>query len=174
MRSVSVTGNTSGGEGYAVYLADSDYDGHSYFAGLMRMSGNMQIHDNVGGDLYLGKQVPVIFDEEGLTEAAKIDLVMHSGLLTQWIWGNYDYEGSDLSYTVTYGDRSVREPMYEEAAPEETIDPTEEVTDPTEQTQPEEKKENILIYAGLGAFIAVIAAAAVIVVLVNKKKAAAK
>ena len=175
MHAVTVTGNTSGGEGYAVYLADSDFDGHSYFAGNMQMSGQMKIVDNHGGDLYLGKKVPVIFAGEGLTEGAKIHLKMHSGLLTQWVWGSYNYEGSDGDYIITCGDRSVKEPMHADA--EEVTEPSEIPTgEPTETPTGEQElpKGTGVLIVGIVAVAAAIAVAAVIIILSAKKKQAAK
>jgi len=177
MHNVTATGNTSGGEGHAVYLADSEYDGHSYIAGLMEMSGSIKIHDNPGGDLYLGKQTNLTITELGIAEDTKINVTLYSGLLTQLVWGAYDYEGGDLVYTITHGNRSIVDPEIPQVKPDETepVEGTED-TQPQQNTEPAEKKENTLIYAGLGAFIAVIAAAAAIVILLNvkKKKAAAK
>ena len=175
------TGNTSGGEGYAVYLADSDFDGHSFFNGKFRMSGDLQIVDNQGGDLYLGKKVPVIFSGDGLGQNAKIHVNMHAGLLTQWVWGSYNYEGGNCDYIITYGDRSVTDPEYadpNEEMPQQTPseEPTESV-DPTEaptEGEQEQPKGNTGLIVGIGAVVAVIAAAAVIIVLAAKKKKGAK
>ena len=171
MHAVTATGNTSGGEGYAIYLADSDYDGHSYFAGVMKMSGDMQIVDNHGGDLYLGKQVPVILDGEGLGQNAKIHVNLHSGLLTQWVWGTYNYEGGNCDYIITYGERSVNEPEY--AAPETEnpeTEPSEEATETPTEGEQEAPKSNIGLIAGIGAVVAVVAAAAIVIVLAATKK----
>ena len=174
MGNVTVTGNTSGGEGYAVYLADSDYDGHSYFAGVMKMSGDMKIVDNKGGDLYLGEKVPVIIDGEGLGENAKIHVTMHSGLLTQWVWGSYNYEGGDCDYIITCGERSVKEPeQVPEEVPEMPTDEQEPSETPTEDQQGA-PKGNVGLIAGIAAVVVVIAAAAVTIVGVSKKKKAAK
>lgn len=175
MHSVTATGNQSGGEGYAVYLADSDYDGHSYFAGVMKMSGDMQIVDNKGGDLYLGEKVPVIIDGEGLGQNTKIHVNLHSGLLTQWVWGSYNYEGGNCDYIITYGERSVTEPEYAEKVPEIPVeDPSGEPTETPTEGEQEQPKGNTGLFVGIGAVVAVIAAAAVIIVLAAKKKKVAK
>ena len=172
MANVTVTGNTSGGQGYAVWLDSSDYDGHSYYAGVMKMSGNMQVADNQGGDLYLGEKVSVILSELG--EETKIHVNMHSGLLTRWVWGTYDYEGGDGDYIITCGERSVTEPEYKEPepeAPEEPVQPPCEMPTEGEKTGPE---GNTGLYIGIAATVAVIAAAAVAIVLAAKKKKSAK
>ena len=160
MHDVEVTGNESGGEGFAVYLDDSDYDGHSYVAGLMKMSGSMKIFDNQGGDLYLGKETAIIIGEDGLAQDTRIELVMHSGLLTDWVWGAYDYEGGDLEYTITAGDRSLTEP---------------EQKDPPAKTGEEKDGKaasaDALLYVGIGA-IAVAVLAAILLVL--KKRSGRK
>ena len=177
MHAVTATGNVSGGEGYAVYLADSGYDGHSYLNGLIRMSGDMKIHDNSGGDLYLGEKVSVICADEGLAENTKIHVNLHSGLLTQRIWGSYNYEGGNCDYIITYGDRSMTEPEYAEPAPETPEDPSGEATEPFEtptEGEQEQPKGNTGLIVGIGAVVAVIAAAAVIIVLAAKKKKGAK
>ena len=53
LENVTVTGNTSGGEGFAIYLTSSEFDGHSYQTGHKRIAGEMVVKDNQGGDLYL-------------------------------------------------------------------------------------------------------------------------
>ena len=57
---VTVTGNTSKNNGYALYLSDSEYDGQTYIKGLMKMGGNMIVKDNEGGDLYLPTWQPAM------------------------------------------------------------------------------------------------------------------
>ena len=173
MESVTATGNKSGGEGYAVYLDDSDYDGFSYINGLMEMCGNMQIHDNPGGDLYLGKQTCLSITDKGISEDAKVNVTLHSGLLTQLVWGEYNYEGGDLNYTITYGNRSIVDPEIPTAEPEAPVeDPGQSgdsVEDPT-QGEKNEPKGKTGLYVGIGAVVAVIAAAAVIIVAAASKK----
>ncbi len=159
MRSIKATGNTSGGEGFAVYLADSEFDGVSFFYGLMKISGDMQVYDNKGGDMYLGNQTPMVIDDEGLGKDAKIQLTLHSGYVTQWVWGNYNYEGGDQNYTITYGDRSVTDP---EIIP---------ATDASADTDSGSDAGNTVLYIGVGVFA--VAVAAVVVLLILKKKKAA-
>ena len=82
---------------------------------------------------------------------------MHSGLLTDWVWGTYNYEGGDLKYTITYGDRSVTEPQQKEP-PVETKGQTATATD------------NVVLYVAVGGFAVLILAA--VLVILGKKKAA--
>jgi len=161
LHSVEATGNQSGGAGFAVYIGDSDYDGHSYVAGLHKMSGSMRILDNQNGDLYLGKETAVVIPEEGLSQDAEIRLTMHSGLLTDWVWGSYNYEGGDLQYTITYGDRSMTDP--EQKAPPAAAEA---------QDGADTAGNNWILYVAVGG-IAVLLLAAVLVVL-GKKKAGKK
>ena len=169
---LTVTGNTSGGEGYALWLDDSDFDGASYFAGLMRFSGNIRVLDNKGGDMYLGEKTPIIIGEKGLGQDTEIRLTMHSGLLTDWVWGAYNYEGGDQVYTITYGDRSLTDP--EVAAPEEeATEPSQDTqaTEATETTEPQSQDDNSALYMGIGGIAAVVVLAAVVLVVVKKKSA---
>ena len=173
MHSVTATGNTSGGEGFAVYLDDSEYDGHSYMAALIQISGDMKIYDNPGGDLYLGEMTPMLIGGELLGEETKMVVTLHSGLLTQLVWGAYNYEGSDQLYTITYGDRSFTDPEIVTDTNEPVEDTTEpggeNVEDPTEG-QKNEPKGKAGLYIGIGAVVAVIAAAAAIIVAAASKK----
>lgn len=160
---LKVTNNESGGAGYAVYLDDSDYDGHSYVAGLMKFTGNVKIHDNRGGDLYLGEKTSIVIGEDGLGQDTLIHLVMHSGLLTDWVFGAYDYEGGDLQYTVTYGDRSLTDPEQKEPPADEN----------RKEDQTEAGSTDVLLYVGIGAVVVVLLAA-ILLVLKKRKSAAAE
>ena len=121
-------------------------------------------------DLYIGARTAIGVAAEGFGADTLIKVQLESGVLTNTLMGEYDYEGGNLIYTVTPGSRSLTEP--ETPAPaEETVDPT-EGTEGTNAAEP--KAENVALYAGVGAFAVVIAAAAVIVILVSKKKKAGK
>ena len=159
LRNVTVTGNISGGEGFAAYLADGEYDGESFFYGLMTISGDMKVYDNQGGDMYLGNQTPMVIAQEGLGKDTKIQLTLHSGYVTQWVWGNYNYEGGDRNYTITYGDRSVTDP---EEIP---------ATDASVDSGSDSGAGNTVLYIAVGAF-AVAVIAVVVLLLLKKKKAA--
>ena len=165
LHNVEITGNRSGGEGHAVYMNDANYDGHSYFSSHNKMSGNTVIKDNEGGDLWMGPDVVFVITAEGLGEKAHIQVTLDSGVVTQRVWGAYHYEGGNQVYTITYGDRSVTDPEIDESllAPEQTT-----------QTQSNEKKAtgDILLYAGIGVFVALIIVVAVLVL--KKKKTAEK
>ena len=170
LQDVTVSNNSSGGEGFAVYLAESDYDGHSFIAGLMKFSGHVRICDNRGGDLYLGKQTPVVISDFG--EDSLIHVTLYSGLLTQWVRGSYHYEGGDLVYTITSGNRSIVDPeipVQNEEPVEEPTQGSEPVETPTQGEQ-KEPKGNAGLFIGIGAVIAVIAAATVIIVAAASKK----
>ena len=157
MIDATVTGNASGGEGYAVYITAAEYDGHSYSTGHKKFGGNIIIKDNQGGDLYLSEGSTVAIVNGPLGEKSYMEVTLHSGVLTNSLFGVYDYEGGDLVYTVTAGDRSLTEP--------------EDVDWGTEDSDQQTKKAatgDIWLYAGIGIVaLAVIAA----VVLVIKKKA---
>ena len=174
MHSVTATGNKSGGEGYAVYLDDSDYDGHSYMAAVIRISGNMKIHDNPGGDLYLGEKTGMLIGDELLGEDTKMVVTLHSGLLTQLVWGAYNYEGGNQQYTITYGDRSMTDPEIPTETDEPVEDPTQQggqnVEGPTDGQQKNEPKGKTGLIVGIAAVAAVIVAAAVILVAAASKK----
>ena len=164
LHNTSVTGNTSGGEGYAVYMNDAEYDGHSYMASRNRITGNVVIKDNEGGNLWMGPDVVIVIGADGLGEKTHIELVMDSGVLTNRLFGAYHYEGGNQVYTVTYGDRSMTEPEYDASlVPEREQTPT----DSKEQA----KKTDTLLYVGIGVIAALILAVGIVLVL-KKKKAA--
>jgi len=101
---------------------------------------------------------------EGFGKNTKIQVQLHSGVLTNTILGQYNYEGGDLVYTITYGDRSLTDPEY--VAPAEGID-----TEQTTQTETEDGG-NTLLYVAVGA-VALLVLAAVVLILYKKKKAPA-
>lgn len=148
--------NTSGGEGYAVYLTPAEYDGHSYFSGYKSITGNTVIEDNDGGDLYLAEGIAVAIGGATLGDDALISLTLSDGVLTQRVVGVYHYEGEGLSYVLTAGDRSITEPM------------AEEIEQAAEEQ--EESGTDSLLYVLVGLF-AVIVVAVVAVLLAKKKKA---
>ena len=161
LHDTEITGNTSGGEGYAVYMNDAEYDGHSYFASRNKMSGNVIVKDNEGGDLYMGKDVVITITADGLGDKTHIEVALDSGVLTNRLFGAYHYEGGAQVYTVTYGDRSVTDPEYDASL--------------VPGADAEEEKEgagDVILYAGIGVFV--IAIAAVAAVLIAKKKKAGK
>jgi len=79
------------------------------------------------------------------------------------VMGAYNYEGGNLVYTLTYGDRSVTDPEY---------DP--DMVAQAKAGEPAGEKasaQDILLYVGIGA-IGLAAVAAAALVLLKKKKAA--
>ena len=159
LHNTKITGNSSGGEGYAVYMNDANYDGHSYFANANKLSGNVIVKDNQGGDLYMGPDVFFAITAEGLGEDTHMEVTLDSGVLTQRILGAYHYEGGNRVYTVTYGTTSMTDPECD----------TTLAGDWDEQTQQQKTNNDIWLYVGIGAFVLVIAAVAA-VLLIKKKK----
>lgn len=160
LNGVTVTGNTSTMSGYAVYLAESKYDGHSYFTGVNTWGGDVIVKDNKGGDLYMGEMTTASVLENGLGEKTEIHVTLASGVLTNKLYGTYHYEGGNQVYTVTYGDRSLTEPEYDE-----TLKASAEA-----QTG---KDGDVLLYAGVGVFVLAVAAVAAVLILKKKKKTTA-
>ncbi len=149
---MTVTGNTAKQDGYAVYYNQNHYDGKSYVLGFHQMGGNVIVKDNQGGDMMLCEDVILSNIAEGYGQDTYIHVTLSDGVLTNRLLGEYNYEGGDLDYTVTYGSRSYTEPE---------VDPAWE-----EQTEPD---TNVWLYVGLGAFVAVIAV--LVIILLKKKKA---
>lgn len=158
LENVTVTGNTSGGLGYAVYLMPTTFDGHSYHSGQAYMGGEMIVKDNDGGDLYLDEGTILAVTGETLGEKAHVNITLSSGVVCQRVQGVYDYVGGNLVYTLTAGDRSVTDP--EDFGP----NPPSEETSATEHTA----KNNTWLYVGIGVFA--LAAAAVVLLILKKKK----
>jgi len=165
MENLIITGNTSTNNGHAVFLADAEYDGHSYIRGTMKMGGDMLITDNSGGDLYLDRTTTLAVSSLGLGKNTKIGVTLDSGLLTQRVFGSYDYEGGDCVYTVTYGDRSLTDPEYD---PSMVVKAEAE----TDVAQPDKTQTaDTWLYVGIGIFaVAIIALVAWL--LMKKKKSA--
>lgn len=169
---LTVTGNTSENGGYAVYYGDSGFDGLSYIRGLHKIGGQMIVKDNKGGDLYLGEQTTLAIGEEGLIGDSEMHVKLDSGLLTQRIYGAYDYEGGNCEYVVTAGNKSQTNPEFDASMLSQTEEPIEAPTEtPTgEDEQNAGKKVSPVILIAGGAMAAVIAAVAIIIVAVSKKK----
>lgn len=168
MDGLTVTGNQSGGAGYAVYLEDSKYDGQSFVRGVLKMGGDMIVKDNPGGDMYLGDTGTISIPGGYLGENSYIHIQLYSGVLTQQVLGFYDYEGGDLDYIITAGSRSVTEP---EAIQTQDDEPTEEPTTPGDEIKPgEDSKLSGALIAGIGGIVLVIAAAVVLIAVLAKKK----
>ena len=173
MTNLTVTGNKCGENGYALYLADSEHDGQTYINGLFKMGGNMIVKDNEGGDLYLANKVTIGALKEGYGENTHMGVTLDAGLLTQRVMGEYNYEGGNLEYVLTYGSRSMTDPEYLEP----TVEETEPVTDGTQSTNATVSNENAstedntALYVGIGGIAAIIVLAAAVLVIVKKKKA---
>ena len=162
MEDVTVTGNVCGNNGHAVYLADSEFDGQTYINGLFKFGGDMIIKDNEGGDLFLDNKVTIGETNRAYGHKTHMNVTLDAGLLTQRVMGAYNYEGGNLVYTITCGDRSLTDPEF---------DPTmvPQKPDETQQTQQDTTdKQDIWLYVGVGALALVILA--VVVLLLKKKK----
>lgn len=156
VENLEATGNTA--SEHAVYLAASHYDGQSYFCGVMKFSGKIVVRDNKGGGVYVGEQTTLTLEGDSLADGSYMDVALHSGLLTQKVFGVYDYEGSDLNYVITVGQRSVTDP--------------EHLLKSGETAGEQGGDANVLLYVGVGVFTLAIAAVAVILVAMKKKKTA--
>ena len=92
---------------------------------------------------------------------------LHSGLLTQLLYGAYNYEGGNCKYVVTAGQRSMTEPEFDASMLEQET-PTEEPTQtPAGET---EQKAGPGIWIAGGAAAVLIGAAAVIIAAASRKK----
>lgn len=152
----SITGNKSENGGSALYVTSSNYDGHSYTSGYKYLAGKIQIQDNQGGDLYLCENAIVAITGESLTQGSQIQVRLQTGVLTQQLLGVYDYEGGDLVYTVTPGDRSITDP--------------EHYAESNDPAQTDQSSNNTVLYIAI-AGIAVLAAGAIALIAFKKKKA---
>jgi len=155
----TVTGNTSDGEGFAVYLTAAEYDGHSYSTGFKKLSGDVIVKDNPGGDMYIGEGTGVAVAGEAIGEKAHIEITLHSGVLSEHLFGVYGYEGGDLHYTVTAGDRSVTDP-----------EEYQNYRKPAEEAEGKAaENDQLLLYIGIA--VVILAAAGIALVIWKKKKA---
>ena len=163
MTDVTITGNVAANNGYAMYYADSEFDGRNYIRGLFKISGDMIIKDNQGGDMYLDNLVTVAVTDQGIGPKTHMEVTLDKGVLTNRLYGAYNYEGGDQAYTVTYGTRSLTEP---EVDPELTV---------LEHTAEDEKTQantgDIWLYVGIG--VIALAAIAGAVLMIGKKKKSA-
>lgn len=148
---MTVSGNTSKTDGYAVYFNENSYDGQSHTMTMHEIGGNVIVKDNIGGEVMLCKDVSLGTTTEGYGEDTYFNITLSDGLLTNRVLGQYNYEGGDLNYTVTYGTRSYDEP---------------EVDTNTTKTN----NGNVWLYAGVGVLAAAVIVVVVLVV-VKKKKA---
>lgn len=170
---LTVTGNTSGGEGYGFYLAASEYDGESYVKGVIKFAGVMTVKDNQGGDMYIGEQTAAAIAKEGLSEGTLMNIKLHSGLLTQTLYGAYNYEGGNGEYVVTAGDLSLTNPEYDPNWNEQ-FNPAEPEMEPTEAPTGTDTElpagVNPLIWIIAGCAAVAVAAIVIIIAAISKKK----
>lgn len=159
----TITGNKTS-DGCAVYVAPARYDGHSYMNAMIKLGGDLQLCDNEGTmqDLYLDEGVAAAVTAEGFGENTRIGVQLHSGVLTNSILGVYDYEGGDLIYTITYGDRSLTDSEY--------VEPTKPMGSENDTQQAAPAKTNTALYVGIG-IAGLLAIAAIVLVALKKEKA---
>ena len=137
----------------------------------MKMSGNMRICDNTGKfpGLYISSGTVMSIGAQGLGEDTLVNVYLEKGVLTKTLFGNYDYEGGNGVYTVTYGDRSATDFEVEEIA-EDLTEPSGTIADATNPNIPAEQQGgNGVIYIAIGAIVAALAAAIAIVLAVKIK-----
>ena len=150
---VTITGNTSKSNGYAMFLAEGAHDGQSFVQAVYEWGGDVIVKDNVGGEVYMGPVNTIATTAEGFGENTEFRITLDSGVLTNRLLGLYNYElGEDGIYTVTYGDRSLTEPEF------------------FAETGLAALGGDTALYVGVGAFVVVAAAAVVLILLLKKKK----
>ena len=105
-------------------------------------------------------------DGKGLAEGTKINVNLQSGLLTRTVIGAYDYEGGNLEYVITAGDRSVTDP---ELLPETETPVEEEI-----QQQESGNDNGLLIPVLVGCGVLVLILILILLLLRKKKRGNAK
>ena len=161
--------NNTSDEGGAVFLDNSEYDGHSYFVGMFKLLGDTVIRDNKGTHpgLYLSANTAVAIPAPGLGQKAEIDVYLESGKLTDLMIGRYDYSGGDGKYLVTYGDKSYTDPEGTPPASESAQEPIEPSGESVPQTPEQTAEASWLLWAAGAVVLAGILAA---VIVLTKKK----
>ena len=157
LKNVTATGNTAKANGYAVYLDEANYDGHTYYTGRKSMTGNMIIKDNQGGEMYMAKGTALAVTGSGFGSDAYVMLTLDSGMVSQRVFGVYNYEGGDQVYVLTAGNRSVTDMEIDDEA---------QVDKPVENSN--------WMYIGIIILATVILGALVVTAVVKSKKKAAQ
>ena len=162
-KDLTVTGNESDNGVGGVYIESGNYDGRSYISSIIKIGGKVLITDNKGtaSGMYIADGTLVNISGYGLTDGTKINVDLQSGLLTDTVIGSYDYEGADLQYVITAGDRSMTDPEKEAVAGE-----NEPVTDESEQTQQEKDFPWIVLVIAGGALLLML----ILLLLLRRKK----
>ena len=123
----------------------------------------MIVRDNQGGDMYLSEGAILAVTGEQLGEKTHVEVTIPSGLLADYVQGVYGYEGGDLHYIITAGDRSLTDPE-RVAEPEET--------QPQTQEQPGQTENQTWLYVGVGV-VGLLAIGGILLVILKKKKSPA-
>jgi len=155
-----VTGNKAL-DGAAVYFVKNNFDGESRQQGNYILSGDVIIKGNEGttSDMFIDEGTAIGTTAAGFGKNTEIYVQLAKGVLTNTILAAYDYEGGDLVYTVTYGDRSLTEPEYETPVTQET---------PEENAQ-QPANGNTWLYVLIGVFGLAVVAVLVLILLKKKK-----
>lgn len=168
MDSCTITGNKAKGAG-GVYIAPASHDGASYISSIIKLCGEMCIAENEGScsGMYIGEGTYANLTSAGLTGQTKMDVALAKGVLTNTLFGAYNYEGGNGNYVVTCGDRSITDP---EPVPQTPAPETPDATTPGDTTAPgaEAEGQGWILWAGIGAAVVVAAVAAVLVLLKKK------
>ena len=109
MKDITVTQNQAN-KGGGIYLEKAGYDGESYVSSVYKIGGKMLVTDNKDTDLYISEGTLVNTDAKGVLDGTKIGVTLETGTLTRTVIGAYDYEGGDLQYVITAGNRSITDP----------------------------------------------------------------
>jgi hypothetical protein len=167
MSDLTVTGNVCANDGHALVLADSEFDGQTYINGLFKMSGNMIVKDNEGGDVFMDNMTTIgTYLNKGYGPKTEMHITLDKGYLTQRVDGAYNYEGGELKYVLTYGDRSVTDPEYDANMVVKASD--------DENSQQKVETGDILLYVGIGVIALAAIGGAALLIMKKKKSAGAE
>ena len=67
----------------------------------------MPVTQNQGSDVYVAEGAFVNMPAQGLGDNAKVGVTLASGTLTKTVFGSYNFEGKDNTFTLTKGDASL-------------------------------------------------------------------
>ena len=123
------------------------------------MSGNMKVFGNTGKDMYLAEKAVMLVGEEGMGPDSRVEIEISDGVLTNKVYGEYNYEGGDLVYTITAGDRSLTDPEF--------VTVTQKIEDETEDS---DGNGAGIVLPIVGEGIAILAIVGGILLIIGKKK----
>lgn len=109
MCGVQITGNKAT-DHTAVYLDGTSNDALTMNA-TCKFGGDLVIRDNDGGDAYVTNDGIIFVNTDGLGTNAHIALQLESGIISNMVFGTYDYEKlTECNYLLTAGTRSITDP----------------------------------------------------------------